>query len=155
MWFGTETGLARFDGRRTQTINDPVLPAGRILALQTDKDGALWIGTEAGAVRYHTGEFLPVKETSDQPVSAITTDGTGLMFMATEQGRVYESRARVVTEVVTRGIADSETVTTKRTVIDTRALLNQPLQSAERDQTGPLRITSINFANNRLLIWQR
>jgi ligand-binding sensor domain-containing protein len=52
MWFGTETGLAKFDGRRTQTINDPALPAGRILALQTDKDGALWIGTEAGATRF-------------------------------------------------------------------------------------------------------
>src|SRR5690349_13103507 len=41
MWFGTETGLARFDGRRTQTINDLALPTGRILALQTDKDGAM------------------------------------------------------------------------------------------------------------------
>src|SRR3954468_2482443 len=47
MWFGTETGLAKFDGRRTQTINDPALPAGRILALLTDKNGAMWIGTEA------------------------------------------------------------------------------------------------------------
>src|ERR1043165_9077199 len=53
MWFGTETGLARFDGRRTQTINDLALPTGRILALQTDEVGALWIGTEAGAVRFH------------------------------------------------------------------------------------------------------
>src|SRR4026208_2570686 len=60
MWFGTETGLAKFDGRRTQTINDPALPAGRILALQTDKNGAMWIGTDAGAVRFHGGEFLKI-----------------------------------------------------------------------------------------------
>src|SRR5512145_449841 len=43
MWFGTETGLAKFDGRRTQTINDPALPRGRILALHVDRDGAMWI----------------------------------------------------------------------------------------------------------------
>ena len=51
MWFGTEAGLAKFDGRRTQTINDPALPSGRVLALQTDQDGGLWVGTEAGAAR--------------------------------------------------------------------------------------------------------
>jgi len=51
MWFGTEAGLAKFDGRRTQTVTESVLPAGRILALQSDQDGALWIGTETGAVR--------------------------------------------------------------------------------------------------------
>ena len=152
MWFGTETGLARFDSRRTQTINDPALPIGRILALQTDKDGGMWIGTEAGAARYNAGEFVPIKETSGQAVSAIATNQAGLIFMATEEGRVFESRVRVVTEVVGRGIRDSETLTAKRTVIDTRELLGQPLQSAERDQTAPLTITSIHHANNRLLI---
>ena len=84
MWFGTETGLARFDGRRTQTINDPALPIGRILALQVDKDGAMWIGTEAGAARFSAGVFEPIKETSGQAVSAIATDNAGLMFMTTE-----------------------------------------------------------------------
>src|SRR5437667_6895535 len=43
MWFGTEAGLAKFDGRRTQTMTESGLPAGRILALQSDQDGALWI----------------------------------------------------------------------------------------------------------------
>ncbi len=74
MWFGTETGLAKFDGRRTQTINDPALPTGRILALQTDQDGAMWIGTEDGAARFNAGEFAKVKETSGQSISAIVTD---------------------------------------------------------------------------------
>src|SRR5450432_310434 len=52
MWFATEAGLAKFDGRRTQTITDPNLPVGRVLALKMDADGALWIGTENGATRY-------------------------------------------------------------------------------------------------------
>src|SRR5437868_15546323 len=77
MWFGTETGLARFDGRRTQTINDPALPSGKILALQTDKDGAMWIGTEAGAVRFSNGEFTKINETADQSIAAIFVDQSG------------------------------------------------------------------------------
>ena len=149
MWFGTETGLAKFDGRRTQTINDPALPAGRILALQTDKDGAMWIGTEAGAARFNAGEFIKINETAGQPISAIFTDPFGVAFMTSELGRVYESRARMVT-TVRRGLTESETTTANRTVIDTRELLNQQLQSSDRDHPGPLPLTSITSVNNRL-----
>ena len=152
MWFGTETGLARFDGRRTQTINDPALPVGRILALQTDKDGALWIGTEAGASRFHNGEFIKLNETSGQTVSAIITDQTGRALMTTEQGRIYESRARVVTTVVSSGITDSETTTVSRTVVDTRDLLNQALESSDRERPGPLPITSLVSTHGRLFV---
>jgi signal transduction histidine kinase/ligand-binding sensor domain-containing protein len=152
MWFGTETGLAKFDGRRTQTINDPALPTGRILALQTDNDGALWIGTEAGATRFHEGQFLKANETSGQPITAIATDPSGPVIMTSEQGRLYESRARVVVTVVNRGIADSETTNVSRTVIDTRELLNQPLESSDRDRPGPLPITSISAANGRIFV---
>ena len=91
MWFGTEAGLAKFDGRRTQTINDPALPVGRVLALQTDQDGALWVGTEGGAARF-AGAFLKVNETAGQTVSAIVTPQQGMAVMATEQGRVYETQ---------------------------------------------------------------
>jgi signal transduction histidine kinase/ligand-binding sensor domain-containing protein len=152
MWFGTETGLAKFDGRRTQTINDPALPAGRILTLQPDPDGAMWIGTEAGAARFNAGEFTKINETSGQAVTAIVVPESGRAFMTTEQGRVYESRARVATTVVNSGIAQSEQTTVSRVVIDTRELLNQPLETADRDQPGPLSITSITTVNNRLFI---
>src|SRR5438477_3634705 len=40
-WFATDGGLARYDGRRTNAINDEGLPAGRVLALKTDESGAL------------------------------------------------------------------------------------------------------------------
>ncbi|HEU5131237.1 MAG TPA: two-component regulator propeller domain-containing protein, partial [Pyrinomonadaceae bacterium] len=144
MWFGTETGLAKFDGRRIQT-----LPTGRVLALQTDKDGAMWIGTDTGAARFNGGDLIKVNETSGQTITAIVTDQSGSAFMTSEQGRVYESRARVVTTVNT-GLTDSETTTTSRTVIDTRELLGQPLESS--DGPGKLLITSLNVANGRIFI---
>ena len=152
MWFGTETGLAKFDGRRTQTINDPALTPGRILALQTDKDGALWIGTEAGATRFHDGQFLKANQTSGQPITAIATDPSGSVIMTSEQGRVYESRARVVVTTLGSGITDRETTTVNRTVIDTRELLKQPLESSDRDRPGPLPLTSVSDANGRIFV---
>ena len=152
MWFGTETGLAKFDGRRTQTINDPALPTGRILALQTDKDGALWIGTEAGTTRFNDGQFIKANETSGQPITAIATDPSGSVIMTSEQGRIFESRARVVVTTVNSGITDSETTTVSRTVIDTRELLNQPLKAAIENDPGPLSITSISAANGRIFV---
>jgi len=145
MWFGTETGLAKFDGRRTQVA----LPGRRILALLTDKDGAMWIGTEDGAALFNAGEFIKINETSGQAVSAIIANQSGAALMTTEQGRVYESRARVVTTVST-GASESEKTTTRHTVVDTRELLNQPLESADRDRPGPLTITSIASINDRI-----
>jgi signal transduction histidine kinase/ligand-binding sensor domain-containing protein len=145
MWFGTETGLARFDGRRTQTINDPAIPLGRILALYTDKDGGLWVGSEAGAARLNGNAFLKINETAGQSISAITANQSGSVVMTSEQGRVYESRARTVTST------ENET-TVSRLVVDTRELLNQPLESADRDRPGPLVITSVAVAGNRLFV---
>src|SRR6185503_6466881 len=71
MWFGTETGLAKFDGRRTQTVAVTGLAPGRILALQSDGSGGLWIGTETGAARMLWGRFDVVSETVGQAVTAI------------------------------------------------------------------------------------
>ncbi len=153
MWFGTEAGLAKFDGRRTQTINDPALPVGRVLALQTDQEGGLWVGTEAGAARFSAGEFEAIKETAGQTVSSIITPQAGQALMTTEQGRVFECRIRVITTTtITSSVSSREEPPGSRTVLDTRALLNQSLQSADREHPGPLVITSLSLANNRLFV---
>lgn len=134
MWFGTEAGLAKFDGRRTQTITINGLPAGRVLALVSDSSGALWVGTETGAARMLWGRFDVVRETAGQSVTAIIAPEAGRVLMATEQGNVYESRTA----------ADNS--------FQTRPLLNQPLESADREHPGPLVITSLVVADNKLFV---
>lgn len=154
MWFGTEAGLAKFDGRRTQTINDPALPAGRVLSLQTDPDGALWIGTEGGAARYTSNGFMAVKETAGQAVSAIIAPEPRRVFMSTEQGQIFESRVKTVSEPADTDAVSSmtrQTAVITRDVIEASPLLIQPLESAERDRPGPLVITSLVWANDHLL----
>jgi len=155
MWFGTEAGLAKFDGRRTQTINDPALPTGRVLALQSDQDGSLWIGTEGGATRYTANGFEALKETAGQTISAIIAPEPHHTFISTEQGQVFEATVKTVTE--TAGSNDilsrneKPTVVT-RDVISTRQLLSTPLQSTDHDHPGPLAITSLALTGNHLIV---
>jgi signal transduction histidine kinase/ligand-binding sensor domain-containing protein len=145
MWFGTEAGLAKFDGRRTQTINDPALPTGRVLALQSDQDGALWIGTEGGATRYTPNGFEALKETAGQAITAIIAPEPRHTFISSEQGQVFEATVKTVTETV-----GSSDILSR--IINTRQLLSTPLQSTDRDHPGPLAITSLASTGNHLFV---
>ena len=153
MWFGTDAGLAKFDGRRTQTINDPALPAGRVLALQSDQDGSLWVGTEAGAARYTSNGFVTLKETAGQTVSSIIAPEVRHVFISTEQGQVFESRVNNVssTPAPASSLSSRNAAPTDSTeAVSTHTLLNQPLQSTDRDHPGPLVITSLTWSNDKL-----
>ena len=132
MWFGTEAGLAKFDGRRTQTMTEGGLPPGRILALQSDQDGALWIGTETGAARMVGGRFDVISEIGGNAIAAIITPERGRVLMATERGNVFECRID----------PDGSR--------HTQPLLTQSLESADREHPGPLALTSLLILNNKL-----
>jgi signal transduction histidine kinase/ligand-binding sensor domain-containing protein len=101
----------------------------RILALHTDKNGALWVGTEAGAAHLNPGTntFVKINETAGQGITAIITNQSGAAMMSSDQGLIYES---------TGG--------------RTRELLKQPLESADRERPGRLTITSVATVNNHL-----
>jgi signal transduction histidine kinase/ligand-binding sensor domain-containing protein len=150
LWFGTEAGLAKFDGRRTQTINDPALPPGRVLALQTDQDGALWVGTEGGAARYTSDGFQLIKETAGQTISSIISPEPKRVLMSTEQGQIFESRIQVISETPSSSDLISRNQLPQREIIQTVGLLQQPLESSDREHPGRLVITSINLADGRL-----
>lgn len=134
MWFGTEAGLAKFDGRRTQTMAINGLSSSRILALESDQAGALWIGTETGAARMLWGRFEVIRETAGQAVTAIIAPEPGRVLMTTEQGNIFESRIE----------ADGS--------VQTKSLLTQPLQSADREHVGPLVLTSLVLVNDKLYV---
>jgi signal transduction histidine kinase len=134
MYFGTEAGLAKFDGRRTQTMAISGLSPGRILALQSDQAGALWIGTETGAARMFWGRFDVIRETAGQAVSAIISPEPGRVLMTTEQGNVFECR------------------TDSNGSVQTKSLLTQPLQSADREHVGPLALTSLALIDDKVFV---
>ncbi len=146
MWFGTEAGLAKFDGRRTLAITDPDLPGGRVLALQSDPDGSVWIGTETGASHFANGKFIAVKELAGKTINAIIAPDRGRAVMATEQGMIYECHFSFTNSEV-EGVSRTEPVTS----LNAKQLLASPLQSADTDRPGLLPITCLAIAHNKLL----
>lgn len=87
MWFGTDSGLARFDGRTIQAIPLGGAGSARVLALETGEDGTLWIGTEKGAFLHRGDIVTPIGESSTLKITAIRTGAETLL--ATGDGPVY------------------------------------------------------------------
>ena len=90
MWFGTDNGLARFDGRRIQRISLGNADLDRVLALELDPNGQLWIGTRGGAKVYVADRFETVENTTNVGITTILY--TGDAYLGTDTGRVMRVR---------------------------------------------------------------
>jgi signal transduction histidine kinase/ligand-binding sensor domain-containing protein len=93
MWFGTDAGLARYDGRRVQSVTTEGLAGPRVRALAVGPDGALWVGADSGAFVRPPGaqEFRRVEETRDKRVLAIAAaPEPGRALLATGDGLLYD-----------------------------------------------------------------
>ncbi len=98
IWFGTQGGLARWDGYRfkiyQQNLKDVnALPESSILSLHVDLSGRLWVGTNGGGlVRYDAAydRFvrIPVGKngTGDATIYDIVGDGGTGLWIATASG---------------------------------------------------------------------
>jgi len=144
-WFATDGGLARYDGRRTNAMNAEGLPAGRVLTLRTEESGALWIGTDNGAARLANGKFNVVPETNGMTINAIISPARDHVFLATDSGQIFDCQVK---EKPPSTVVGPESTTDLSFVV--RPLFNQPLQSADKDHPGPLRITSLAMIGEKL-----
>ena len=89
MWFGTDNGLARFDGRRVQSISLGDSDASNsILAVEYDDKGVLLVGTRAGAFFsvFDQSEFRPVAGTSSYAITSILVHDR--IYFGTDTGLV-------------------------------------------------------------------
>jgi signal transduction histidine kinase len=146
-WFATDGGLARYDGRRTNAVNAEGLPPGRVLALKTDASGALWIGTDNGAARSWNGKFDAVPETAGKVITAIITPQPDRAIMATEAGQIFDCEVKRPAKSMAR--AGEGTPGLSFTV---KTIPNQPLESADKDHPGLLKITSLALVGEKLYV---
>jgi signal transduction histidine kinase len=146
-WFATDGGLARFDGRRTSAVTADGLPTGKVLALKADQSGALWIGTENGAARLLNDKFETIKETAGKIITAIITPERDHAIMASENGQIFDCR---VTQHAASRLAVTDAERNPPPTLTVRAIPEQPLQSADKDQPGPLKLTSLALAGDKL-----
>jgi signal transduction histidine kinase len=94
MWFGTDAGLARYDGRRVQSVTAEGLAGPRVRALAADAGGALWVGADGGAFVRAAGSetFRRVEETRGKSVLAVHAPSAGRALLATSDGLVFDCR---------------------------------------------------------------
>jgi len=146
-WFATDGGLARFDGRRTSAVTADGLPTGKVLALKADQSGALWIGTENGAARLLNDKFETIKETAGKIITAIITPERDHAIMASENGQIFDCR---VTQPAASRLAVTDDERNPPPTLTVRAIPERPLQSADKDQPGPLKLTSLAKVGDKL-----
>ncbi|MFV0390264.1 MAG: two-component regulator propeller domain-containing protein [Pyrinomonadaceae bacterium] len=93
IWFATDNGLARFDGRRVQTNLSNGVSSIRISDLKVDKDGALWIATDRGAYYYIDDTFALISETADYSISSIAVTDDWI-YLGEQNGLIFRTRRR-------------------------------------------------------------
>jgi signal transduction histidine kinase/ligand-binding sensor domain-containing protein len=146
-WFATDGGLARYDGRRTSAINAEGLPPGRVLALKAEASGALWIGTDNGAARLFNGKFDTIKETTGKVITAIITPQPNRAIMSSESGQIFDCQ---VTAPGGSTAVDRPGEGTSGLKFVVRAIPEQPLQSADKDHPGLLKISSLALVGEKI-----
>jgi len=139
MWFGTDGGLVKYDGRRIQKIATDGPAAARVRALNLDRDGVLWMGTDAGAARLINGEIKPIPDTRDSTVTAIITPEAGRALMTSEQGEIFDCATARDGSLTVRKIKPED----------------HPLLTIESRGHAPLRLTSLALIDNTLIVGTR
>ncbi len=93
LWFGTSSGLARFNGERFQVFdsaNTPQIQDRRVSRLFEDATGSLWIGQEAGGVaRLRDGDFETMLSPSGigvEKIIGLGSDAQGRVWAMHESG---------------------------------------------------------------------
>jgi signal transduction histidine kinase/ligand-binding sensor domain-containing protein len=139
LWFGTDGGLARYDGRRTQAIAAEGLKQARVLALRVDaQSGALWVGTEEGAGLFvGPSNFRLIKETEGKAVTAIIMPVPGRAWLATSEGLLFDCRVQADGSVLVK------------------TLPKEPLLSADENRPSPLELTSLAGSGDEILAGTR
>ena len=69
MWFGTQDGVAKFDGLSTWTVyntsTEPLLLDDNITAIAVDASNNIWVGTDFGVSMYNGSSFTASYTTLD------------------------------------------------------------------------------------------
>ena len=86
LWAGLR-GVSRYDGQRfTHFTSDHGLPDGRVLALEVDRNGTLWAGTDTGLAHYDGSQWMPISQDSGLAaveVTRLSRDSQGDLWAGT------------------------------------------------------------------------
>jgi ligand-binding sensor domain-containing protein/GGDEF domain-containing protein len=101
MWFGTQEGLNRYDGKETRVYrysagNEFSVSHDVIRSINEDSNGQLWVATSGGLSRYLPGEdsFVRVKVYDNEEevlrFNTLYLDNSGVMWIGSDGNGVYQ-----------------------------------------------------------------
>lgn len=116
LWFGTQEGLARFDGVRFRIFNKAntsAIKADNISSIARARDGSLWIGIHGGGVvHYNKGQFQSYTSAdglSSNSVIAVVQDAHDDIWIATPDFINKISSGKITKYGKDNGISDTIT----------------------------------------------
>ena len=100
VWLGFENGevVEHADGAFRRYSSADGLPAGRVLAITSDRAGRILIGGEGGLSRFAAGRFVTITKKNGLPgnsLSAIVEDEDGFLWLAGALGILRVSQAEL------------------------------------------------------------
>jgi diguanylate cyclase (GGDEF)-like protein len=96
IWVGTDAGLWEFDLGHFVDWSKKARFDQEVMALATDSDGSLWIGTISnGLVHFKEGRTLPVPALPSKEIAALRMDRDGALWISFQRhgiGRLFRGR---------------------------------------------------------------
>ena len=92
VWFGTEGGLTKYDGRSfTNFTEEDGLASNDVWSIAIDRDGLLWIGTLEGVTRFDGETFTPfaIPPSEPDPLRGVTSANIIHSIMQDTRGRMW------------------------------------------------------------------
>ncbi|MDI4633661.1 diguanylate cyclase [Pelomonas sp. V22] len=122
LWVGTRAGLARFNGKGFEPVNDPVVPAEGVLTMLEDRSGTLWFGTAGqGLLSFKGGRFSLLKKADgllSNWIMALHEDADGVLWIGTNGEGLNRLRDGKLASIrTTEGLWDS----LAQTILEDRA----------------------------------
>ncbi len=99
LWFATDNGLARFDGRRVQTDLSQGVSSFRVYDVKVDANDALWIATDKGAYYFANETFKQLSKTSNYSIVSIAIDAENNVYLADQNGLIFRAKEGKIDEV--------------------------------------------------------
>jgi signal transduction histidine kinase/ligand-binding sensor domain-containing protein len=118
--------------------------------MRVDESGALWVGTENGAARLADGKFDTIPETTGKVITAIITPQRDHAIMASENGQIFDCQVKQPSQPSTLRDEERRLQDRPRPSFTVKVIPNEPLQSADKDQPGLLKITSLALVGEKL-----